>query len=404
MSEASSEFFDDNDLIASGGKVTSGGDYVLGEKIYVSESGFTQLHLMRRLGRLFIAKSLRREYRGNEVAEAALRKEFQIGFAIDSKGAVRTFDFSTHPEIGSFIALEYCRGVNLRELMESGKEITGRCLENISDSLMETVRAIHGEGIIHRDIKPSNVIYDEMRGDVKLIDFGCADAFDQSMFKGRAGTEFYKSDEFINQPADDWYALSLTLSELAEHCKDRRAVKRVLSRCRNMKKGLSEGTDLKKKRRKRVAIISAAAVILIALLSVFIFFEHDKASKKNTVSYTHQQAIKFIDKKISTTTHDVYVDRLMRLMDQMDIYGVDGSVIEAVEIELSDEEEVTRSIMARIRPYLPYLPNDLPRDTIDNLIKHYYQVYFTEDGQRNLLPPEEMDSVRILLGQQKPTK
>lgn len=402
MNEASSEFFED-DLRASGSTGVAGSEYIFGEEIYVSETGFTQLHLLRRLGRLFIAKSLRSGYRGNEAAEAALRKEFQIGFKIDCKGAVRTFDFSSHPATGSFIVLEYCRGINLRELMDSEKKITGECLENISSSLISTVSAIHGEGIIHRDIKPSNIIYDEVGGGVKLIDFGCADAFDQSMFKGSAGTEFYKSEDFTNQPADDWYALSLTLTELAEHCNDRGAANRVLALCNNMRKGESpEGKKPKRTRNGFRIVLAAAALLITCIISVFLLHKTAQSPDKKELSSTHQQAIKFIDKRIKMTTHDVYVDRLMKLMDQMEIYGVYSREIESINYELSDEEEVTRSVLARIRPFFSHLPNDLPRDTINQIIKHYYQVYFVVDGIPTLVTPEEQDSINdLILSQQK---
>lgn len=269
MNETSSDFFDKDDLNAIDKSVIGSANYVIGEKIYCSSTGFCQIHLARRLGRLFILKSLRPEYRGDTVANAALRKEFQIGFMIDNPGVVRTFDLSSDPDIGSFIALEYCRGVNLREFMDSGQEISFEQLERISHDLIETVRTLHAQGVLHRDIKPSNIIFDELGGRVKLIDFSCADTFDQSMFKGRAGTELYQSSDFTNQPGNDWYALSLTLAELADYCPNKRK-KRLLPIFEVMRQGLDPDYQ-KRPRRSRWWIVLSLAFIAIVGTVLFLY-------------------------------------------------------------------------------------------------------------------------------------
>lgn len=132
--------------------------------------------------------------------------------------------------------------------MDRGSKISGETLEKIAHSLIESIRAIHAEGIIHRDIKPSNIIFDEVSGRTKLIDFGCADTFDQLMFKGRAGTELYQNPDFINSSAGDWYALSLCLTELSDHCADRRRVTHIKALCKIMSKGADPSTISGKKK------------------------------------------------------------------------------------------------------------------------------------------------------------
>lgn len=279
MKTDSSGFFDAADIEPSKFSLESG-NYIIGEEIYSSEKGFTKINLVRRLGRLFIAKSLRAKYREDMVAQSALRKEFEIGFAVDCPGSVRTFDFPTDPELGSFIVLEYCRGENLRQFLTSGRELSGDMLRKVADSLISTLRILHSQGIIHRDIKPSNIIFDEISGSVKLIDFGCADRFDQLMFKGPAGTELYQSDDFANLPAADWYALSLSLSELLGHCSDPKATEYVSSLCAIMRDGRDpeETSSRRPGRRRLVAYLLGALTVLTILVSSILYYSRQEAS------------------------------------------------------------------------------------------------------------------------------
>lgn len=289
MKESSGFFEEDKDSIK--GIDSSDDRYIVGQRIYVSETGFSELYLVRRSGRLFVGKALRPEYRGDNAAEAALRKEFQIGFALDLPGMVRTFDMVSDPEIGSIIVLEYCKGTDLRKFMDSqDSHISGERLEKITHKLISILRSIHDEGIIHRDIKPSNIIYNEINGGVKLIDLGCADAFDQLRFKGSAGTKLYKSEDFKNQPADDWYALSLCLAELAGFCNDKGAKKRVLSSCKTMRRGLSPDAPSKKSSRRWILSLAAVGVLIIGIVSFFLarrdvemISEDEKISKDSTL-------------------------------------------------------------------------------------------------------------------------
>lgn len=277
--------------------------YVIGEKIYTSEKGFAEVYRLRRAGRLLIGKALRPEYRNDEVAVAALRKEFQIGFAIDLAGAVRTFDMVNHSAIGSFIVQEYCRGVNLRKFMDSGGNISGQHLEFLTKELISCLRSLHAQGIIHRDVKPANIIYDQIQGSVKLIDFGCADSFDQLLFKGEAGTKLYKSEKFTNTPAEDWYALSVCLLELAGHCDDKCAVRRIQAICAKMCTGVSPDTSVRQPRRTKLI----SSVMLLALIAGLSFYIWQKMSFSNM---TQPNSVQDISQKTVVTNPDFTTDSI----------------------------------------------------------------------------------------------
>lgn len=274
MTDESSGYFDGNDLDEAVAHTIAGDSYVVGERLASSPEAHTELFYARRSGKLFILKSLRREFRQDPVSIAALRKEFDLGFRLDIPGIVKTYDILELPGAGLSVVLEHCPGSDLRQLMDSGLTIGGDALLSITRSLAEAVKRMHAAGVIHRDIKPSNIIYDPQSGYPRLIDFGCADSFDHALFKGEAGTRLYKSKEFKNTPGEDWYALSLTLAELAAHTSDRRAAKRILRYCADMKRGRKPAFDPGGSRTPRWLPVIAG--ILILLISGIVLYLADR--------------------------------------------------------------------------------------------------------------------------------
>lgn len=307
MQDTESGFFEQADADISTALLTSADKYVVGERLYASPSGFTELFLARRAGRLFVIKCLGEEHRHDPVAVAALNKEFNLGFRLDVPGIVRTFDLTDIEGHGISIVLEYCAGVDLRRFMDSGQAIEGKRLEEVADSLLCSVRTMHGEGVIHRDIKPANIMYDSLTGNVRLIDFGCADSFDQNLFKGAAGTVIYKSEDFSNTPADDWYALSLTLKELSEHCDDRKSVGSVLDLCDSMKNGKAPESIRRVVSGRRWKWIASIAVSLMIIFLLSSYFFIDKKEKEEPRAVT--ESVEDVSDKVEEVSDkkDVYI-------------------------------------------------------------------------------------------------
>lgn len=71
-----------------------------------------------------------------------------------------------------FLALEYCSGEGLDQLLASGRVGDPRAVARWGVELCEALALAHDRGILHRDIKPANVVVDQ--GRVKLLDFGMA--------------------------------------------------------------------------------------------------------------------------------------------------------------------------------------------------------------------------------------
>ncbi|MFN7140784.1 MAG: serine/threonine-protein kinase, partial [Limisphaerales bacterium] len=71
-----------------------------------------------------------------------------------------------------FFLMEFVDGVNLRQLLNTGRVASREALA-IVPQICDALQYAHDQGIVHRDIKPENILMDR-RGRVKVADFGLA--------------------------------------------------------------------------------------------------------------------------------------------------------------------------------------------------------------------------------------
>lgn len=120
-----------------------------------------------------------------------------------------------------FIALELCRGGNLR--LATRKGIIGpQDLDRVGRQLDAALRAVHAVGAVHRDVKPANILVRHARegSTIALADFGLAVADAPQGAVGRAGTLRYLAPELRTgagkpTPAADRWSAAVVLLELA---------------------------------------------------------------------------------------------------------------------------------------------------------------------------------------------
>ena len=88
-------------------------------------------------------------------------------------GEVQFSEQSNHAPVPLyFFLMEYVDGVNLRQVIQSGKIPSAQALA-IVPQICDALQYAHHSGIVHRDIKPENILLDTT-GHVKIADFGLA--------------------------------------------------------------------------------------------------------------------------------------------------------------------------------------------------------------------------------------
>jgi tRNA A-37 threonylcarbamoyl transferase component Bud32 len=124
-----------------------------------------------------------------------------------------------------FVALELCRGGNLRQALRRGR-IDASQLARVAKELRRALDAVHAAGAVHRDVKPANLLLRTTQPDapLALADFGLAmpgPAGGTAPEQGRAGTLRYMAPEVRRGgPATteaDRFSAGVLLLELALH-------------------------------------------------------------------------------------------------------------------------------------------------------------------------------------------
>ncbi len=157
----------------------------------------------------------RAETAGDAVLRRMFENEVQITLKLEHPNVVRAFD-GRPTGSGAFLALEYCSGGTLDQLLlERGKLPLDRALALVRDVALG-LEHTHELRVLHRDVKPANVFLDE-RGVAKLGDFGTG-TFAAEDSQERVGTAFYMAPElFGGAPSSmqsDIYSLGVLAYEV----------------------------------------------------------------------------------------------------------------------------------------------------------------------------------------------
>ncbi len=171
------------------------------------------------IGRLVAIKTLRTEKIPPEQQDSfreRFLREAQSAGILSHPNIVTVHDVVEDGGSGvPFIAMEYVRGGNLRDLLRSGKPLPFDFVVTVVEQVASALDYAHSMGVVHRDVKPANIM---ITGDerVKITDFGIAQVHSGSLtHEGEmVGTPNYMAPEQVLGKEVDWRADIFSLGVL----------------------------------------------------------------------------------------------------------------------------------------------------------------------------------------------
>ncbi len=127
-----------------------------------------------RLGREVAVKVLPREMSSDPERIARFEREARSLATLQHPNVASIYGFETADGI-RFLVMELVEGEDLSEQLGRGPIPLEKAVE-IARRIASGLEAAHDQGIVHRDLKPANVRATQS-GDVKILDFGLARAF-----------------------------------------------------------------------------------------------------------------------------------------------------------------------------------------------------------------------------------
>jgi tetratricopeptide (TPR) repeat protein len=175
-----------------------------------------------RLDRTVALKLLPRHLGLDEDARRRFENEARAASALDHPAIVTVYEIGDAPDGRLFIAMTYCEGRTLRDLLSTGPLPVAQVI-SLTRQIAEGLAAAHRRGIVHRDVKPHNIIITP-DGVVKIVDFGIAGAAGAPAADAAAtpGTVAYMSPEQTRGAAvdarSDIWSLGVVMHEMLTGC------------------------------------------------------------------------------------------------------------------------------------------------------------------------------------------
>ena len=141
--------------------------------------------------------------------------------------------------------------------------------------LLSALEYLHNKQITHRDLKPENIMITNNSCNVKIIDFGLADADNFSFYKKAIGTSIYMAPEmlkndYVLDSRSDLYSFGKIMQQMTKRY---RYVARKCIRTNPDKrfKNAHEITRYFRRRQIFLVILSITALFLLSSIPLFQF-------------------------------------------------------------------------------------------------------------------------------------
>ncbi len=194
-----------------------GEDYVLGEKI--NEGGSGSIYMCTKKSDQDKIYALKVCMPQSANAARRFQAEVTASYQVRHPNVLRSIDCFFHGKALTYV-MEYAPGGDLRDILESDKEVPIETIVILARQLCSGLSAIHNSGIIHRDIKPENILFSST-GKVKIADFGISFTSELTRVTHNGslvGTINYMAPEYVERgifdPRSDLFSLGVMLYEL----------------------------------------------------------------------------------------------------------------------------------------------------------------------------------------------
>lgn len=258
-----------------------------------TQSRFNQFYKVKRFGRWFILKGLKPEYASEAIYVSLLKKEFELSAELSHPNIVVTILKEDNPRIGPAIMMEYIDGMTLNEFLATNPSTQQR--QKVVLQLLDAMQYIHSKQITHRDLKPSNILITRNGLNVKIIDFGLADADNYAIFKQPAGTVSYAAPEQMVSGSTidcrtDIYSFGLILREIFP--KRYRAIARKCTQSTPSKRYANAADILRAiHRQTQLRKLMLPIILSVLLLTALFFLLFNRTNDATTYSDPQQMMI-----------------------------------------------------------------------------------------------------------------
>src|SRR3954464_6715099 len=167
--------------------IVVGGKYRVGPLLGSGGMGTVWLSHHEQLGTRLAIKFIRPQFAERPDARGRFEIEARAAATVDSKHAVKVYDYGVTDDGLPYIVMEYLEGESLSEaLIRRGAFPNDEAAKVIRQAARALVKA-HAANIVHRDLKPDNIFLatnidsedpDGLPYVVKLVDFGIAKMLD----------------------------------------------------------------------------------------------------------------------------------------------------------------------------------------------------------------------------------
>ena len=112
-----------------------------------------------------------------------------------------------------YIIMEYAKGIELFDYIAKKKRIDELTACHIYQQIISGLEYLHKNNIVHRDIKPENLIINKKTKELKIVDFGLSNIFNNDkkrLLSSSCGSPSYAAPEMLQghkyrpQPVDIW--------------------------------------------------------------------------------------------------------------------------------------------------------------------------------------------------------